>query len=330
MWGARSTADASDGPLGDADRPSGGGNPPLLITALIRARSHCDNSNKERWQRKFLCLPVFFYACVLFFCFFVFWSSVRDEFHNPRLDLWWKNVSINQGLRGQGHTGPCTAEHPESVCGSGDGQNMLRRLRVHKVADRSFARQCLIAQSNLWFFSPFFYSKTISAAGKKRSEKEWCFEDIIKDIVQRTTFCIFELLLSLKTTQNMEIWLPEAHKSMISKASEPNKYGELNTLKCKSHLKICIWVNLKEVCLLKTLRGRNGWSWRGIEGGGREGVCVCDTHRQAAAEFFFFFFSRCHWSSCWIALNDSSWSGLTDTAASLLWIPESALSDLNN
>lgn len=99
---------------------------------------------------------------------------------------------------------------------------------------------------------------------KKRSEKEWCFEDIIKDIVQRTTFCIFELLLSLKTTQNMEIWLPEAHKSMISKASEPNKYGELNTLKCKSHLKICIWVNLKEVCFLKNLWGRNGWSWRGF------------------------------------------------------------------
>lgn len=51
----------------------------------------------------------------------------------------------------------------------------------------------------------------------------------------------------------MEIPLPEAHKSMISKASEPNKYGELNTLKCKSHLRICIWVNLKEVCFLKTL-----------------------------------------------------------------------------
>lgn len=98
------------------------------------------------------------------------------------------------------------------------------------------------------------------------SEKEWCFEDIIKDIVQRTTFCIFELLLSLKTTQNMEIWLPEAHKSMISKASEPNKYGELNTLKCKSHLSICIWVNLKEAFLLKTLRGRNGLSWRGFRG----------------------------------------------------------------
>lgn len=152
---------------------------------------------------------------------------------------------------------------------------------------------------------------------KKRSEKEWCFEDIIKDIVQRTTFCIFELLLSLKTTQNMEIWLPEAHKSMISKASEPNKYGELNTLKCKSHLNICIWVNLKEVCLLKTLWGRNSWSWRGFRRGG---------HRQAAEAVFFpplsFFFLRCHWSSCWIALNDSSWSGLTDTTASLLWIPK--------
>lgn len=123
------------------------------------------------------------------------------------------------------------------------------------------------------------YAKTISALSwggggggveKKRSEKEWCFEDIIKDIVQRTTFCIFELLLSLKTTQNMEIWLPEAHKSMISKASEPNKYGELNTLKCKSHLSICIWVNLKEACLLKTLWGRNGLSWRGF--GGRRGT----------------------------------------------------------
>lgn len=161
---------------------------------------------------------------------------------------------------------------------------------------------------------PFFIQRQSQLwKKKKRSEKEWCFEDIIKDIVQRTTFCIFELLLSLKTTQNMEIWLPEAHKSMISKASEPNKYGELNTLKCKSHLNICIWVNLKEVCLLKTLWGRNGWSWRGFgEGGG---------HRQAAeAVFFFSFFSRCHWSSCWIALNDSSWSGLTDTTASLLWI----------
>lgn len=126
------------------------------------------------------------------------------------------------------------------------------------------------------FFFP--YSKTISALREKRSEKEWCFEDIIKDIVQRTTFCIFELLLSLKTTQNMEIWLPEAHKSMISKASEPNKYEELNTLKCKSHLNICIWVNLKEVCLLKTLWGRNGWSWRGFRGGGR---------RQAAEAVFF-------------------------------------------
>lgn len=117
----------------------------------------------------------------------------------------------------------------------------------------------------------FFYSNTISVLEKKEKEtkKEWCFEDIIKDIVQRTTFCIFELLLSLKTTQNMEIWLPEAHKSMISKASEPNKYGELNTLKCKSHLIICIWMNLKEVCLFKTLWGRNGWSWRGFGG-----VCV--------------------------------------------------------
>ena len=256
-------------------------------------------------------------------CFFVFWLSIRDEFHNLRPDLWWKNVSINKGLWGQGHTGPCTAEHPESVCCFRERQNMLRRLPVHKVADWSFARQCLIAQSNLFFFSLFFffffffYSKTISALEKKNAaKKEWCFEDIIKDIVQRTTFCIFELLLSLKTTQNMEIWLPEAHKSMISKASEPNKYGELNTLKCKSHLKICIWVNLKEVCLLKTLWGRNGWSWRGFRGG---------RHRQpAGAEFFFFnnffFFLRCHWSSCWIVRNDSSWSGLTDTTASLLWI----------
>lgn len=150
-------------------------------------------------------------------------------------------------------------------------QNMLRRLPVHKVTDWNFACQRLISQSNLWFFS-LFYSKTISAL-EKRSEKEWCFEDIIKDIVQRTTFCIFELLLSLKTTQNMEIWLPEAHKSMISKASEPNKYGELNTLKCKSHLKICIWVNLKEVCFLKTLRGRNVWSWRGFgKGGGSRSI----------------------------------------------------------
>lgn len=158
---------------------------------------------------------------------------------------------------------------------------------------------------------PFLFKDNLSS-GKKVSEKEWCFEDIIKDIVQRTTFCIFELLLSLKTTQNMEIWLPEAHKSMISKASEPNKYGELNTLKCKSHLKICIWVNLKEVCLLKTLWGRNGWGWRGFGG--------CAGYRQAVGRFFFFFFSRCHWSSCWIVLNDSSWSGLTDTTASLLWI----------
>lgn len=126
---------------------------------------------------------------------------------------------------------------------------------------------------------PFFYSKTILVVGKKK--KAWCFEDIIKDIVQRTTFCIFELLPSLKTTQNMEIWLPEAHKSMISKASEPNKYGELNTLKCKSHLNICIWVNLKEVCLLKTLWGRNGWSWRRMG----VGACVC------VGAFSFCFFS---------------------------------------
>ena len=129
----------------------------------------------------------------------------------------------------------------------------------------------------------FFFIQRQSRLLKKKNaaKKEWCFEDIIKDIVQRTTFCIFELLLSLKTTQNMEIWLPEAHKSMISKASEPNKYGELNTLKCKSHLKICIWVNLKEVCLLKTLWGRNGWSWRGFGWGGR--------HRQPAGAVFFFF-----------------------------------------
>lgn len=29
--------------------------------------------------------------------------------------------------------------------------------------------------------------------------KQWCFEEVIKDIVQRTTFCIFELLLSSKS-----------------------------------------------------------------------------------------------------------------------------------
>lgn len=139
--------------------------------------------------------------------------------------------------------------------------------------DPSLARQRLSAQAHLWFLSLFLFKDNLSS-GKKRSKKEWCFEDIIKDIVQRTTFCIFELLLSLKTTQNMEIWLPEAHKSMISKASEPNKYGELNTLKCKSHLKICIWVNLKEVCFLKTLWGRNDRSWRGFgrkQTGGRCG-----------------------------------------------------------
>lgn len=159
------------------------------------------------------------------------------------------------------------------------------------------------------FFFILFKDNLSSWKIKKRNEKEWCFEDIIKDIVQRTTFCIFELLLSLKTTQNMEIWLPEAHKSMISKASEPNKYGELNTLKCKSHLRICIWMNLKEVCLLQTLWGRNGWSWRGFGGD-------ADSRTQC----FFISSPRCHWSSCWIVLNDSSWSGLTDTTASLLWI----------
>ena len=130
---------------------------------------------------------------------------------------------------------------------------------------------------------PFFIQRQSQLwKKKKRSEKEWCFEDIIKDIVQRTTFCIFELLLSLKTTHNMEIWLPEAHKSMISKASEPNKYEELNTLKCKSHLNICIWVNLKEVCLLKTLWGRKARSWRGT--GGRRGTA------RAVLYFFIYLF----------------------------------------
>lgn len=93
--------------LRDADRPNGGGNPPLLIlrmvTAFIRACGDSDNSNKERWQRNFLCwgqnrgkVFFFFYACV--WGFFCFGLSIRDEFHNLRLDLWWKNVSINKGL----------------------------------------------------------------------------------------------------------------------------------------------------------------------------------------------------------------------------------------
>lgn len=274
---------------------------------------------------------MFFFFIYLFICFFLlctcflfcFWLTIRDKFHNLRLDLWWKNVSINKRLWGQGHTGPCSAEHPESVCGFWDRQNMLRRPPVHKVTDWSFARQCLTAQSNLWFFSLFFFfffqRQSQLLEKKNRHEKEWCFEDIIKDIVQRTTFCIFELLLSLKTTQNMEIWLPEAHKSMISKASEPNKYGELNTLKCKSHLQICIWMNLKEVCLLKTLWGRNGWSWRGFGG---------DTDRQPEC-FIYLFFTL----SLVKLLDRSKWYQLkwADRHGCISFVdPESALSDLNN
>lgn len=106
--------------LHDADRPNGGGNPPLLIwrrvTAFIRACGDSDNSNKGRWQRNFLCwgqkqggeglLGCFFNACVCAgarvcvraYVRVCFGSSARDEFHNLRLDLWWKNVSINKGL----------------------------------------------------------------------------------------------------------------------------------------------------------------------------------------------------------------------------------------
>lgn len=35
-------------------------------------------------------------------------------------------------------------------------------------------------------------------------------------------------------------------------ASKSNKYVELNTLKCKLCLMICIWWSLKEICCLTT------------------------------------------------------------------------------
>lgn len=68
--------------LSDVDRPNGGGNPPLLImwmaTAFIRARSDSANSNKERWQRNFLCwrqnrgvFLLFIYLCMCSFLFLV-------------------------------------------------------------------------------------------------------------------------------------------------------------------------------------------------------------------------------------------------------------------
>jgi len=75
----------------------------------------------------------------------------------------------------------------------------------------STSHRTLIYESSAPFLISFSLFKDNLGSRKRRNkrererEKERCFEDIIKDIVQRTTFCIFELLLSLKSTQNMEI-----------------------------------------------------------------------------------------------------------------------------
>lgn len=49
---------------------------------------------------------------------------------------------------------------------------------------------CILDYYAISYFKPFLSG---------HQAKQWCFEDVIKDIVQSTTFCIFELLLSSKS-----------------------------------------------------------------------------------------------------------------------------------
>lgn len=103
-------------------------------------------------------------------------------------------------------------------------------ISIHLILDR---------QGQMYFCTfqilvPFLISNNFC---QDTRQKQWCFEDVIKDIVQRTTLNYY----CHQNHTNMEIWMPEAHKSMISMASKSNKYVELNTLKCKLHLIICIW-----------------------------------------------------------------------------------------